>query len=129
MKNKTILNGAVMCLIAVSFAACNKSSPDNPPATTNAVVPDAKPVVAEAAAAVTNTVSAVKDQADELITQAKTLIADQKYPEALDALNKMSGLALTPDQQKTVDDLKAQVQKLLSSGTGAVDAAKNLLGK
>lgn len=92
-------------------------------------VPDTKPVAAQVDTAATNAVSAVKSKADEMIAQAKSYIADKKYTEALDALNKVSGLALTPEQQQTVTDLKDQVQKMLSSGTGTADAAKSLLGK
>jgi hypothetical protein len=100
----------------------------------------AKDVAGQAAAAVTTAVTtaavatnaavtAATSQFTDIVGQAKSYIADKKYTQALDILNKLSGVVLSADQQKTVDDLKAQVQKLVAGTGGAVDAAKNLLGK
>jgi len=68
-------------------------------------------------------VDAATTQFNNLITQAKAYITDKKYQDALTSLQQISSLKLTPEQQKTVDDLKAQLQKLMASQT-----VTNILG-
>lgn len=149
MKINSLISSIAMCAAVAVVAGCSKSSETSPapestggttttaPATTAEAVKDtavkavdtAKEVTSQAVTAATTAASKATAQFNDLVGKAKTFIADKKYTEALDALNKLSGVVLTPEQQKTVDDLKAQAQKLLSSGTGAVDAAKGLFGK
>jgi hypothetical protein len=146
MKINNLISSIAMCAAVAVVAGCSKSS-ETPPApestggtTTTApattvkdtavkAVDTAKEVTSQAVTAATTAASKATAQFNDLVGKAKTFIADKKYTEALDALNKLSGVVLTPEQQKTVDDLKAQAKKLLSSGTGAVDAAKSLFGK
>jgi hypothetical protein len=74
-------------------------------------------------------VGAVTDQAQKLIDQAKSLIAERKYNEAWESLTRVSGLQLTADQKRVVEDLKAELQKLMANPgvSNAVNAARNLL--
>jgi hypothetical protein len=149
MKTNAFITAIAASVTIVAFTGCNKnkeSAPETTPqaasesaapaAPTTPAVPAAPaapatpaPAAPAAPAAVSTATSATASAADTLIAQAKSFIADKKYNDALDALNKLSGMVLTPEQQTTVNDLKAQVQKLMENATGTVDAAKSLLGK
>jgi hypothetical protein len=68
-----------------------------------------------------------------LIEQAKKLVGENKWTEALAILNTLAsqqaaGQSLSAGQQKVVDGLKEQIQKALAAKT-ANDAAGNLLKK
>ena len=84
----------------------------------------AAPEVAPAAAAATA-------EAQGAIDKVKSLIAEKKYTEALGILKELSSLKLTPDQQKIVDDLKAQIENALQAQatSEATNSAGGLLGK
>jgi hypothetical protein len=84
----------------------------------------AVPEVAPAAAAATS-------EAQGLIDKAKSLVAENKYTEAMNVLKELSALKLTPDQQQIVDDLKAQVEKALQAQatSEATKSVGGLLGK
>jgi hypothetical protein len=147
MKTNLIVAAITATVAVAALSGCDKNKTPAPEATPSAApevaapaapaTPEAPaapaaptaPAVPAAPATVTNTVSATASAADTLIAQAKSFIADKKYNDAMDALNKLSSMVLTPEQQTTVNDLKAQVQKLMSNATGTVDAAKSLLGK
>jgi len=103
-----------------------EATPAEMPKTAEAPAPAvaAAPEVAPAAAATTT-------EADGLIDKVKGLIAEKKYTDATNVLKELTALKLTPDQQKIVDDLKAQIETALQAQatSEATKSAGGLLGK
>jgi hypothetical protein len=95
-------------------------------AVTAAVDQAVKEVASEANAAA----AAASTQAEQLVDKAKGLVGSEKYQEALNTVQQLTNMKLTPEQQKLVDDLKAQIQTALAkaAGTNAASALGNILG-
>jgi vacuolar-type H+-ATPase subunit H len=92
-------------------------------------------VTAEAAVEAAKTtgasaVDAAKAKAQEVIDKAKGLVAENKYQDALDALQGLAGTRLSDEQQKIVDGLKKQIQEALAKKveSDATSAVGGLLG-
>jgi hypothetical protein len=146
---KTIKYLSILSLgVAASLlAGCEKKAPTTPPegggaATTteagkllDAAKPAAEEAVKEVKAAATtaadNVTADATAKANALIDQAKTLLGQSKYAEALDVVQQLSSLKLTPEQEKLVASLKDQIQKAMAAKTttDAAGAASSLLKK
>lgn len=74
--------------------------------------------------------SAVTTQAQGMIDQARKLLGDNKWSEALAMLNKLGGQSLSPDQQSVVQTLQGQAQKGVEAAAAksATDAAASAVG-
>lgn len=144
MKYKLIISSLSMSAALVMLAGCSKEETPAPPATPEApkaaqslpadaakAVDAVKDTAKQTADQATAQVKAAQDQAQQqaqgLIDRAKSLVADQKYQDALSSLGQLSSLKLTADQQKMVDDLKAKIQAALAKAT-ATDPASALGG-
>lgn len=71
------------------------------------------------------------NQAQSVIDQAKGYVSDKRYQDALATLKQLSNSKLTPDQEKMVNDLKTQIQTLMSNqlSTNAASAIGGFLKK
>jgi hypothetical protein len=103
-----------------------EKAPEAAPAEMPKAVEAPAPAVA-AAPEVTPAATATIDQAQSQIDKVKSLLADNKYAEALTALKELSAMKLTPDQQTMVDGLKAQVEKAMQAQATS-DATKSVGG-
>ena len=147
LKLKMIGAGLTACLLVALAGGCSKeesgasgsssgqavqkpASQDAQKSVSNAVAATEK-AVQSAATEVKATADAAKVAADKAaaeaqvyIDKAKDLVNGKKYPEALTELNKLANFKLTPEQQKMVDDLKVQAQKMMESdGMKAIGGA------
>ena len=132
-------------VITVLLTACSKQEDQSTPAVAQKPAPAPAAPAPEAPKPVADAVTAAKDTAPSVANDAtkaadtvkneaaaapatastgfqawtdkvKGLISQQKYTEALAAFSELPS-SLTPEQQKLVDQLKAQVQQSLSKQT------------
>lgn len=140
----------VPLLLAVAVGAfwgCSKSTDTSESSGTKAAsglsdtAKQAEAAVKDAAKDVGQAVTKAANEASESVSsaykdamaKAQSLLKESKFEGALDSLKQLSNLKLTPEQQKAVDDLRAQIEKAWAAskaaGQKAGDAAKNLLPK
>jgi hypothetical protein len=96
-----------------------------------AVKTTAEKTVNEATKQAEATAGTATAKAQEYIDKAKALVTDRKYQDALNSLQSLSGLTLSAEQQKLVDDLKKTIQTALGTkaATDGASAAGDLLKK
>lgn len=96
-----------------------------------AAKPAAEQAVKDARVTTTAAASDASAKANALIDQAKSLMGESKYSEALNTLQQVSSLKLTPEQEKLVASLKDQIQKAMAAKatTDGAGAVGNLLKK
>lgn len=82
---------------------------------------------ADAQKAAETAAASTQDQIKALFEKIKGQIAEKKYAEATLSLNEVSQLKLTTEQQGWVEQMKAQVQKAMTS-QALPEAAKSLDG-
>ncbi|HEY5914665.1 MAG TPA: hypothetical protein VJA21_29090 [Verrucomicrobiae bacterium] len=143
MKAKLLTIAMAVSALIVVAVGCKKQEESTPPAETQKAADGVKSEAAKAAESLKTTAKEVTDQATAqvdagqqqaqgLIDQAKNLVSQNKYQDAVAKLKELASTKLTPDQQKLVDDLKAKIQAALAntavSGTNAASALGNMLG-
>lgn len=92
--------------------------------------PAVEQAVSDASETAQKAVSEASTKAQELIDKARALVNQENFSEAMNILNQLANVELTPEQQRLVDDLKATVQKALESKAAAegTKAIGNMLG-
>jgi hypothetical protein len=123
MKYSSIISGFALCAALMAFSGCKKEEPTPPqaPKADSGTAAQPAPSIDTAKSAAKNTSGQAADQAQGMIDRAKSLIGEQNYPEALDNLSQAAKFKLTPEQQKSVDDLKSRIHSDLIklAGTNA----------
>jgi vacuolar-type H+-ATPase subunit H len=148
MKIKTLVPAITLGAVLVWAAGCGKKEEPTPPPKaqetqkpTGAAVGEAQKAaetakttaetaVESAKATAAGAAEAAKAKAQEIIDKAKSLVGENKYQDALNALQGLAGMSLTDEQQKIVDGLKKQIQDALAKKAAgeATSAVGNILG-
>ena len=96
-------------------------APVPPPPAPAAVIPaPTNPPAAAAPAAPTEPKPAAADEAkaQAIIDAAKKLVAEQKWQEVAPTLLKLQGMQLTPAQEKSLIEMKDQLEKMIREALG-----------
>lgn len=140
MRIKSAIAGIVLCVAAAAVSGCKKEQaasdvqapkPNEGMASEAAKAADtAQSAAKQVSEQATAQAKATQEQAQGLIDRAKAYVSEQKYQDALSSLNQLTNIKLTAEQQKLVDDLKAQIQSALAKATGsnAASALGDALG-
>lgn len=147
MKTRTLMTTLTLGAVLVWAAGCSKKEEASPPKaqetpkvtapaasemqkTAETVKTTAETAVETAKTTAATAADTAKAKAQELIDKAKSLVGENKYQDALNALQGLAGMSLTAEQQKVVDGLKKVIQEALAkkaTSTG-VSAVTNILG-
>ena len=148
MKTQNILIAFSLTASLILLAGCDKSSETKVNDAAKSVsekanvagaevgkaVEATKPALDKGVTAVTNAAAAAvpaaaNNQADTIIGQARALVGQNKYTEALNSLQQLSGMKLSDSQTTVVTALKEQIQKAMAAKatTDVGGAAGNLL--
>lgn len=148
MKIKTLMSALTLGAVLVWAAGCGKKEEPTPPPkaqeTPKVTAPaasetqkaaetaktTAETAVESAKTAAASAVEEAKAKAQEIIDKAKSLVGENKYQDALTALQGLTGMKLSDEQQKIVDGLKKSIQDALAkkAASEATSGAGNILG-
>jgi hypothetical protein len=64
-------------------------------------------------------VSGGSEQAQEIIDRAKKLVAEKKWQDLAETLPRLKDLKLTPEQEKSLRELKEQLEKMVKEALGS----------
>ncbi len=121
--------------LGVGLVACSKQESQTPAPTTQPAAEQIQNQAEAAAPAAQNAATATASEAQGLIDKVQGYVTDSKYSDAANLLKELSSMKLTPEQQKLVNDLTAQVQKSMADAAAsdaqkkATDAVGGLLSK
>ena len=119
MKTSNIILSLTLTLAVGLIAGCEKKPTDNtaPGSGGGNMAAEAGKAIDAAKATADTVVADATAKANALIEQAKSLIGQSKYTDALSLLQQLSGMKLTPEQEQLVASLKDQIQKAIAGKT------------
>jgi hypothetical protein len=97
--------------------------------TVDTTVAEAKKAAESVQQAAQKAVDDATGKAQALIDQAKTMVSEKKYSDALGALGTLASLKLTPEQQTLVGSLKVEVTKLGGDIDKGIASLKTVVGQ
>jgi len=130
-----LIQSVAALALGVGLVACSQQENEAPTPAAEPAAEQIQKQAESAAPATENAAAATASQAQALIEKVQGYIADSKYSDAANLLKELSSMKLTPEQQKLVNDLTAQVQKAMAGAAAsdatqkASDAVGGMLGK